>query len=309
MIKTVVKFMLFMIILYFLLNGIEIQKVIEAFGKVSLLGFIFTLIAIIIGDFAFAYRWKVLLFHKCSFKASFESVIISSFFNLILPAKLGEVSKVIYLKKIYNLSVSDTTAITIIEKFFDLFWMSVMTYVAALYIFDDAVMRFSMIALISIIIVFSLFVKNGKIIKLLNLIPFKFIRVYSKKMFHISKKRIRLDIIFQVFLITGLVWTFYFLSNYLFFNYAFDFNLSISQTIVVVVVSMVVMSIPLTPGGIGIYHAGVVAILTFYGVDKEMALVSSFLFHATGMILSGVITLIIFTLNHRSFGMFKKVYK
>jgi len=304
--KNTIKIILIAIILYFLFNGIDLEKVIESFKEISFFGFIFTVSAIILGDMFFAYRWKVLLFHKCSFRASFESVIISSFLNMILPAKLGEVSKVLYLKKVYNLSVSDTTAITIIEKFFDLFWMSIMAFIATLYIFDDLVTRFIVLGIIILILVLVFFVKNGKVVRLVDKIPFKFVRVYSKKILNISKKRIRLSTISEVFFITGIVWFFYFLSNYLFFNYAYDFNLTVYQIIVVVLVSMVVMSIPLTPGGIGIYHASAVAILTFYGVDKEMALVSSFLFHITGLVVSGIFTLIIFTINHNLYTIWKK---
>jgi len=304
--KIVIKIILIVVIIYFLFSGIDVEKVIESFKEISFFGFILTVSAIIMGDIFFAHRWKVLLFHKCSFRASFESVIISSFLNMILPAKLGEVSKVLYLKKVYNLSVSDTTAITIIEKFFDLFWMSVMAFIATLYIFDDLLTRFVVLGIIITIATIAFFVKNGKIVKLLDRIPFKFVRVYSKKILNISKKRIKLSTISEVFLITGIVWFFYFLSNYLFFNYAYDFNLTVYQVIVVVLVSMVVMSIPLTPGGIGIYHASAVAILTFYGIDKEMALVSSFLFHITGLSVSGVFTLLIFTINNNLYTIWNK---
>jgi len=304
--KNIFKIAIVVGVLYFLFMDIDLDKVIVSILEISWVGLLFTIISLILGDIFFSLRWRMLLFGRCSLLASFESVMISSFFNFILPAKLGEVSKVLYLKKIYNIAISDTTAITIIEKFFDLFWISVLALVASLYIFDDSIMGMSALGFIGGIILVGFLVKSNKLITVLNKIPFKFLRIYSKKVIYISKRRLRSKIIFQTFVITGIIWLFYFFSNYLFFNYAFSFALSISQVSMVVIVSIIAMSIPLTPGGIGIYQAGLVAILTFYGVDKELALVSGILFHILAILLSGLFTLVIFFIRGEKLYVWKK---
>ena len=59
-----------------------------------------------------------------------ELIVISGLLNFILPAKLGEISKIAYLKKVYKLRVSHGTHLLIFERLLDIVLLAILaTYV------------------------------------------------------------------------------------------------------------------------------------------------------------------------------------
>jgi len=61
----------------------------------------------------------------------------------------------------------------------------------------------------------------------------------------------------------------------LFFYAAMDLDLTLTQVFIVSMVSFIAFSIPLLPAGSGTFQAGIILILTQYGISKEEALIGS----------------------------------
>ena len=110
-------------------------------------------------------------------------------------------------------------------------------------------------------------------------------------------------IIFSI-LYTLIVWLSFFLTVYLFLNYATDFNLPIEAIFSVFVISSIAMSLPLVPGGVGVYQAGVVFALGLFEVPQEEALVAGIALHLILFIPSFAAAIFVFEnkrINLRSF--------
>ena len=83
------------LVLLYLFYNIDFKDV--NFNIFSYFGLLGTFIVIFIGQVIVALRWMQM--SKLSFKISFETMIVSTALNVLLPAKLGELSKAVYLKK------------------------------------------------------------------------------------------------------------------------------------------------------------------------------------------------------------------
>jgi hypothetical protein len=71
----------------------------------------------------------------------------------------------------------------------------------------------------------------------------------------------------------------YFLTVAFFLKVVASFDLSWGEMFVIYLVSSIAWSIPLTPGGTGTFHAGMVLAMGWYGIAKEEALAVAVVFH------------------------------
>jgi uncharacterized membrane protein YbhN (UPF0104 family) len=70
-------------------------------------------------------------------------------------------------------------------------------------------------------------------------------------------------------------------------------DLSITQLFIATMVSFIAFSIPLLPAGSGTFQAGIIFILTQYGVIKEEALMGSIILQLLMVLPSSIISLAI----------------
>jgi uncharacterized protein (TIRG00374 family) len=82
-----------------------------------------------------------------------------------------------------------------------------------------------------------------------------------------------------VFVQTIVLWLFMGLSNYFVFR-AFNFDLPLTASYVLLVVVSISILVPSSPGYVGVYHVGTVWTLTTYGIGKEQALSFALVLHA-----------------------------
>ena len=89
--------------------------------------------------------------------------------------------------------------------------------------------------------------------------------------------------------ISILIWGIYFLDIYL-LQYAFGFNLSFPQVLMVLVLSSLALSLPSAPGMIGTYHAAVkYTIVDLFGFAPHDGSSFAIFMHAYGFILFTVL--------------------
>jgi uncharacterized protein (TIRG00374 family) len=241
----------------------------------SLWGVLASVSAIAFGQVVLSLRWMNM--SKMSFKVSLETIIVSSALNMILPGKLGELSKAVYLKKFYNYTYHKVISILFVERFFDIVVLFLIMCLWAYNYLSNDIIKNSIFILIFFIIFVILFFKSKTIFNVLKKIPFRFVRIYSQKIYKIIKKL--LDNPSYIFLYTVILWAFYFISNVFFFMQAVDFGLDFGTVLELFIFSTVAMAIPLTPAGLGTYEGVVVLFLTHHGIGKEDALMSAMLYH------------------------------
>ena len=135
-----IKYAIIIAIFYYMFKEINYTKLIDAVTEYSIIWFLIAMFTVILSDFCLAIRWRYLTQNKCTLLASFEAIVISGFLNFLLPAKLGELSKIIYLKKLYNFKMNNTLSILILERLFDVFMLGILTILATTFFVEN---RFS----------------------------------------------------------------------------------------------------------------------------------------------------------------------
>lgn len=268
-IQTVVLFAIAVYLFHgFNLTGID-------FGEFSFFWVFATVFALLINDVMLSIRWMGMT--ALSFKISFETIIVSSALNMILPARLGELSKALYLKKFYKYNYHKTMSVMFVERFFDIVILFLLLCFWAYFYFTNDAVKYSIIGLLVFIAAIVLLFKSKKILPLLKQIPLQRLRIYSQKIYkHINYLFVNSG---YIFLYTFLVWFSYFLTNVIFYKYAVHFGLGLKDIMELFIFSTIALAVPLTPAGIGTYEGAVVLFLIHHGVDKENALIAAMIYH------------------------------
>ena len=241
----------------------------------SIYGLILTAISIFLSQIILSVRWMVM--SKLSFKVSLETIVVSSALNILLPARLGEFSKAIYLKKFYNYSYNRTISVIFIERFFDIVMLFLLMCASAyLYVSSDILKNFIIMLTIGIIAIIVLFNSKTTLI-FLKKIPFQYARIYTQKIYKNINKLLKNP--YPTLFYTAVLWFFYLLSNTLFFMYSVNFHLTFQESLELFIFFTIALSIPITPAGIGTFEGAIVLFLTHHGVDKADALVSATIYH------------------------------
>ena len=71
-----------------------------------------------------AIRWNYVTDYECGIKASLESTFMAMGLNNILPAKMGEIAGVAYLKYYYGYAMDKSLSMKFIERFYDVLMLS-----------------------------------------------------------------------------------------------------------------------------------------------------------------------------------------
>lgn len=271
--NKIIQVILLSAIFIYLFYGFDVNKI--DLNKFSLFGIIETFCMIFISQLILSLRWMKM--SNLSFKVSFETIIVSSALNMILPAKLGELSKALYLKKFYNYNYHKTLSIIFVERFFDVIMLFLLLCIWTYSYASSDIIKSALLILSLLIIIIIFFFNTTKTLQLLKKIPLKFLRIYLQKIYKVVHKMFQSP--FSLSFYTIVLWLTYFLNTYVFFSYAIDFNLNVTIILGLFIFSTIALSLPLAPAGIGTYEASVVLYLSGYGVSKEDALMAATVYH------------------------------
>ena len=287
----IVKFLLISIIVVYLFWNIDIAKVLNYLKNYSIFYTVLTMLSVLLSDLLLALRWKFLTKNKLSFIASFQTIAVGAFLNFFAPAKLGEVSKILYPKVYYGCKTHKMGAVLIFERVFDVLFLALLSLFGVSYLFSLALSNYLLIVFLILGIFFGLLkIQN---IKFLFIVFPKKIRKFMYKIFLSLKLLGNFKTYLGTFVLTFLIWVSYFLTFFIFINYAMGIELSILQILSIFIISSVAMSIPLAPGGAGTFQAGIVFAFSLYGVSKEEALGAGILLHFFMLFVSFLVALII----------------
>ncbi len=271
--NRIIQVVLLSAIFIYLFYGLDVKKI--DFNKFFILGTVATFLVIFVSQLVLSLRWMRMT--DLSFKISFETIIVSSALNMILPAKLGELSKALYLKKFYKYNYHKTLSIIFVERFFDVIMLFLLLCIWAYDYASGDVVKSALLLLSILIIMVIFFFNTTKTLQLLKKIPLQFLRIYLQKIYKVVHKMFKSPLSLSLY--TVALWLTYFLGTYVFFTYAVDFHLDITALLGLFIFSTIALSLPLAPAGIGTYEAAVVFYLSTYGVSKEDALVAATLYH------------------------------
>ena len=230
-------------------------------------------------------RWKWLFKESSSPSVSslYRAELIGYFGNNVLPLRLGELLRTYIVGKENNFSMSFVFGTVVLERLMD---MLALTFFGIILLFlypfeeewiSDYLLKGGAVILIIIITltILSRFKPNNtdnKFLSILNQI--------LDGLLSIRKQRV-----IPVVISSLLIWSIYLLDVYL-IQKAFQFNLSWAQTLAVLVISSLVLSIPSAPGMIGTFHAAVkYTMVDLFAFTPNEGNSFAILMHAYGYIL------------------------
>jgi uncharacterized protein (TIRG00374 family) len=287
------KLIILALLFYYIFSDIDINLILMALNSYSLFYLGITIILVLASDLVLALRWRSLSKNSCSLMASFESIVFSVFANTLLPAKLGEVAKLFYLKKLYNIKLSHGFSLMLTERFFDVLILGILVVLSAQVYWDDkSVQLFGWLIILCIVSVFFL-IKSPVARKMIHYMPTPFLRKWLVRLYHHFKVVLAKESILTLTFWSILLWLSYIATTMLFFYGVMGLDLSITQLFIATMVSFIAFSIPLLPAGSGTFQAGIIFILTQYGVTKEEALMGSIVLQLLMVLPSSIISLAI----------------
>ena len=252
------KFLISIFIFYYLFYDFNLSNL--NLEVISFFNLFLTIFILFVGQIILSFRFMSLI--DSNFKTSYETIVISNALNILLPARLGEVFKAIYLKKFYNYDYNLSISAIFMERFFDVVMLFLLLLVWGYCYFSNKLIQNSIIFLGIFIFFVVIFFNLGF---RLNIEIFD--KFYNKinLLFHKTLK---------LFFFTLILWLFYLMSYWSFFDF-----LDITQILELFIFSTIALSIPLTPAGVGSFEAIIVFYLDNYGIPKEQALLFATIYH------------------------------
>ncbi|HKK20753.1 MAG TPA: lysylphosphatidylglycerol synthase transmembrane domain-containing protein [candidate division Zixibacteria bacterium] len=248
-----------------------------------------------------AYRWKFMVapIKEVKFSKLLAATCVGFMANNVLPLRLGEFARAYSLSsQDKDISKSASLATIFVERMvFDL--VALLVIFAAILTFATSVRHHidsEMIAATKVAVAIAI-LGIGFIVVLATR-PSQVGSLLTRYLFFLPE-RIKTTIqtivlkfsrgleFLKSFRLTGwvavqtfLIWVFMGISNYFVFK-AFNFDIPIDASFVLLVVVSILILTPSTPGFLGVYHYGVVLSLGLYGIGGESALSCAIVLHAT----------------------------
>lgn len=277
-VKQLFKALLIMALLVYFLHDLNLTLIGEQIGAYSLDWFIISILSVYISVWVLAWRWHYLSNGHCSLQASSESVVISGLMNYILPAKLGELSKLLYLKAYYHHKLHRTSSYLLVERLFDVMMLASLTSIGGLLFLNHNNLWIApLILLIGGVMIFV--IRSQLFRMLLRKIPVRHIRIYALLITKNITATTTPRKLLVLYGITLALWISYFLTTAIFLCFSAGYILELQELYVVFFITSIAMSIPLMPGGAGTFQAGMILALGMYGIGKESALMSGIYLH------------------------------
>lgn len=227
-------------------------------------------------------------------------------FNLMLPSKLGEVAKVIYLAGRSPLNYSDTLALVFWERFFDLNAL-LLFLLPALALYDEGRLLWPLLLAIPSIWLALILGKRfpqlaDRIIAWLpTLVALPLARLRKAIVEGATPRR----------LLTGTLQTLIFWGLslgqlMLVLWWIADIDIEPLHALAVFTVATLGLAIPSTPGGLGVFEAAMVAALGWFGISQAEALGAAIMMRLLIFVPSIIFTLIL--LSQQDLGL-RKLFK
>jgi uncharacterized protein (TIRG00374 family) len=230
-------------------------------------------------------RWSLILRRVGSpipYRDATEILFLSWFVNSVVPAKLGDLYRAYLLRANHRASISRTVGTIFLERITDIVIIFALALAAGFWSFRNRnrpevdalfVAGFIVASLLVVLVVLLRF--QGR--RITAYLPARLGELYER--FHEgSTGALRPGLLLQVGVITAAVWTLegvrvYFVIRSLDLS-SLDLpalNLGISSSIFVALAASLLTVVPLTPAGMGFVQAGIVGVLSLYGVSTEAA--------------------------------------
>ena len=279
--KVVFSFSLGIFFVYYSLGDFEVKLFFESISTANISLIFFSMIILLLSIQFRAIRWKFVLNKKIKVNDLYKAQLVGYMGNNIFPLRFGELLKSFYVEKKNNVSRYEVLGSVIIERFLDflglgflflsLFGTNWIDLIDSAY--KSSLFFILFVSIVALLI--SFYLNRNFENSFINILPSPIKKIL------IGFSGIKSKNLFLLFVLTILIWGSYILVVYL-VQYSFSLNLSFHQTILLLLISTLALSIPGLPGNIGTFEASVVYTLGMFGIIDNFGF--GFILHSVSFI-------------------------
>lgn len=284
------SFLISLIILLFLIFCGDVNRFIKVLSQVSVNSVI---IMVIVYALSWIFRTIRLertvasLGSKMPFKNLFKLNISGYALNVLLPVKIGDVARMLFLKA-EGMEGDKAIASVIYIRLLDIISIIMLATPVLFIMTKESIPNWAIISVIScilIIVLIFVFLSIGRMQRLFDIIEAKITLKVTKGLLRVGKEvhwnlrnlLFKSSVYYDMFY-SILIWLSEALTCYV---VALSLNAQVSPLLIIFGVSMANISkiVPATPGGIGIYEGIIVGIFAIGGIEYNKALVIAIVDH------------------------------
>ncbi len=241
-----------------------------------------------------ALRWNVILDQDFNLYHLFKIQMVGYFANYTLPLRVGELLKSVLLGKKNNISKSYVFGTIVVERFLDMFLLFLMIIVALLISPVNSIVSIPLYKYLLVVsIVLCLFIA---LFKGLKIIQIKFLQDLILN-FVLAYEKINFKQFIYSNLLGIIIWGIYWINVDLVFK-AFGVEADWSQSLLILIVSSLALSIPSLPGALGTFHLAVkLTLSSLIVMDKALILPFVTILHGYGYLLLTILGFYYFILD------------
>lgn len=292
-------------IIYFVFVFVsDYQKIIDVLQQIDLLYVFFAVISWCVSIICRGLRWHSFM-SVITGKISFKKNMMYYFLGLTMiltPGRLGEIIRCNFIKKDYQIPISKTIALMFVERFYELFIISITISVA---VFSTEISKYLIILPVTII-VFLLTIQSKKLfLKILyKFNKFNFLKNITsnlEQVFEIMNLLTRPNHFWKGTILTILIIITEVFGVFLLFK-AFNAEINFIYLIGIFQTSQILAIISMIPLGLGVWEGSFISLLKINGISEELGIsVALFtrIISISTAICFGIIGLRLITKNHK----------
>jgi len=288
--KWILGFSISAIAIFLLLENFDLKEFERIKGKLDWKFLFFLIFSNLFAFIPFTLRWYYLLDKKISFSSAYSSSLIGVGLNMVLPARGGDLMRLVINKKDSGLTIPNLLSKIFLEKVMDLGTVVIIGVSALLLLGLGENKNLSLIYLSGFVLL-AMF--GGLIILRVYLDP---LRELIKKLFSVIKKENfyvhKIDhhlVEFSEFLkgkkliypalYSFPTWLVGYSLSYWFVAQLIGLELSYIEILLLMFVGAMGVAIPSAPSGIGVFHASVISGFLLLGRESGEGFVFATVFH------------------------------
>jgi len=279
-VKIILKYLLSAICIVYVLWGVDFQTLASSFDILTVKAVLVAQGILLLCLIPLSFRLVFITHGESNLLTSFRAVVIGNATNTLLPAKLGEIAKIVVFKKSAGMSTAHATGAVFWERFADLSCLLLIGIITA------TMLDIPLVLLPLALIVGSIWVglillkyKPQWLHLIVNRLPGDKVRNFIRQTMSALSENMQLSYYAKLGTITIIIWALF--VGYIFYLLSTGTNLNLTdgQIMTVIIASILGVTIPSAPAGIGVYETLVVGALAMAGVHKEQALAIALALH------------------------------
>jgi len=313
---TVLGFFVSIIMLFFSLKDINAGAILETLKKADYRLVFVPLFFIAISITFSAFKWQKISGGDIKLSDTSISLLIGLFVNNVLPARIGELARGYVLSKRKGISFTYSLSTVLVDRVFDLAGLLIITFLFfpkhslplnvsnAIYILIGL--------LTTCIILMIAFGRRGfanKISSYLGKIDKPLLLKFAKRIIEIQKnlQRVQSPLNIIMFIVIAFFQWLSMSTALYFVMLTVGVHINFAYVPFVCALLNMGLTIPSSPGYIGVYQFLLVYLLSIFNIPKHEGFTVSILFHASWYIPYNIIGFLLFLKEHLKIGELKKL--